>query len=96
MKPFYSAMSGIFLGAFALISASSANESEVEFMVQEKCTSCHDSEIYTRTDGRVNSLKELGTMVRACNTNTGAQWFEDETDKVIEYLNKTYYKFGTE
>lgn len=71
-----------------------ADESDVEFMVLEKCTSCHESEVYTREDRKVQSLESLGMMVRACNTNTGAQWFDDEVDLAITYLNKHYYKFG--
>lgn len=72
-----------------------ADESETEFMVAEKCTACHETEVYTREDRKVQSLEQLGTMVRACNTNTGAQWFDDEVDTVINYLDKHFYKFGS-
>ncbi len=71
-----------------------ADESDVEFMVLEKCTSCHESEVYSREDRKVKSIESLGMMVRACNTNTGAQWFDDEVNLAIDYLNKHYYKFG--
>ncbi len=71
-----------------------ADESEAAHMVQEKCTACHDSGMYTRENRRVKTIAALGTQVRMCNTNTNAQWFDDEVDQVIDYLNSSYYKFG--
>ena len=76
--------------------AAASDDDDVDFMVAEKCTACHESEVYTRQDRKVKSLEQLGSMVRACSTQTGAQWFDDEVEIVIEFLNKHYYKFGEE
>ena len=73
--------------------AAQADESDAAHNVQEKCTRCHGSEIYTRDDHKVKSLASLGKQVRMCNTNTGAQWFEDDVNDVIDYLNLNFYKF---
>lgn len=69
-------------------------------LVEKNCVSCHassyggdGSEIYTRAFHKVESPKALVTQVRACNTNLGLKWFEDEELNAAAYLNKTYYKF---
>jgi cytochrome c2 len=60
---------------------------------EENCVKCHDSSAYTRTQRRVNDLKQLGVQVRACKDNLGITWFDDEVDDVILYLNQQYYHF---
>lgn len=58
-----------------------------------RCLACHGTEVYTREDRKIGSLSALGTQVRRCTHATGVQWFDDETDAVIDYLNRSYYKF---
>jgi hypothetical protein len=67
---------------------------------EKNCTSCHASSyggdgsaIYTREYRKVNTSKGLVAQVRACNTNLGLKWFEDEELNTAAYLNQTYYKF---
>jgi cytochrome c553 len=69
-------------------------------LVEKNCISCHastyggdGSEMYTRVFHKVESAKALVTQVRACNTNLGLKWFEEEELNAAAYLNKTYYKF---
>lgn len=81
-------------------------ESEGQKLHDQSCLSCHDSmtngkpeQIYTREDRAESSIEDLAGLqsrVEACASNAGAQWFDDETAKVVEYLNVTYYKFGIE
>jgi hypothetical protein len=66
----------------------------------KNCTSCHASSfggdgsaIYTREYRKVNTSKGLVAQVRACNTNLGLKWFEDEELNTAAYLNQTYYQF---
>ena len=59
----------------------------------EHCTGCHDSEVYTRENRTVRSLDRLGAQVRFCVNTIGVQWFDDEIDDVIEFLNREYYHF---
>jgi cytochrome c2 len=70
-------------------------------LVEKNCISCHastyggnGSEMYTRPFHKVKSAKALVTQVRACNTNLGLKWFDEEELNAAAYLNKTYYKFG--
>lgn len=67
---------------------------------EKNCISCHASSfggdgsgIYTREYAKVKTSKGLVAQVRACNTNIGLKWFEDEELNVAAYLNQTYYKF---
>ncbi len=67
---------------------------------EKNCIACHASSygsdgsaIYTRENRKVNTSKGLIAQVRACNTNLGLKWFEDEELNVAAYLNQTYYKF---
>lgn len=69
-------------------------------LVEKNCVSCHASSyggdgsaIYTREYAKVKTSKGLIAQVRACNTNIGLKWFEDEELNAAAYLNQTYYKF---
>ena len=71
-----------------------ADDTDTALMINENCTRCHAEEVYTRADRKINSLAALGKQVRMCNVNTGANWFDDEVDLVINYLNQHYYQFN--
>ena len=77
----------------AATSTSAANLDNGDKLHQNNCTGCHDSNVYTRSNKRVNSLPRLGTQVRFCRDNLGLTWFDDQVDDVIHYLNTSYYKF---
>ena len=60
----------------------------------EKCTSCHDTQVYTREDRRVDNLQELSDQVNFCMKGPAkAEWTVSETNSVIDYLNQKFYKF---
>ena len=69
-------------------------------LVEKNCVSCHASSyggdgsgIYTREYNKVKTSKGLVAQVRACNTNLGLSWFEEDELNAAAYLNQTYYKF---
>jgi hypothetical protein len=64
-----------------------------EIAHQKHCEKCHTDQVYTRDDRRVKSISALGIQVRRCRNNIGIQWFDEDTDGVIHFLNKKYYKF---
>ena len=61
--------------------------------VHEKCSSCHDSSIYTRKDRRVDSLSRLNSQVRMCDTQLGTSLFDEDITAIVKYLNDSYYHF---
>lgn len=59
----------------------------------EHCYKCHTDKVYTRDNRFVKSLDALGKQVVRCKNNTGAPWYEEDTEAVVHFLNEKYYKF---
>jgi hypothetical protein len=59
-----------------------------------RCTSCHDSSVYTRPDHKIRSLDALRAQVSRCSQAAGANWSGNEISDVVEYLDQNYYRFG--
>jgi len=64
------------------------------------CTSCHisiqggdGSGIYTRENNRIETYPALIKQVKRCRDSLGVQWPENDVNDVVEYLNRTFYKF---
>jgi hypothetical protein len=57
------------------------------------CTKCHGDEVYTRENRFVKSIDALSKQVVRCKDNTDAPWFDEDTDAVVMFLNKKYYRF---
>jgi len=62
-------------------------------MHTEHCYKCHTDTVYTRDNHFVKSLSALSKQVVRCKDNTGAPWFDEDTDAVVHFLNEKYYKF---
>ena len=61
--------------------------------VNEKCTGCHDSSVYTRPNRRVDSLPRLKSQVEMCDAQLGIKLFNEDVDAIVKYLNDNYYHF---
>ena len=79
-----------FLGIFISNSSFADNARK---LLDQNCTKCHGNQVYTRANHKMHSLPQLKTQVKRCMTPGNASWFEDETEEVVQYLNKTFYKF---
>ena len=66
---------------------------DAKSFVQEKCSNCHDSSIYTRKDRRVDSLSRLNSQVRMCDAQLGTSLFDEDITAIVNYLNDNYYHF---
>jgi mono/diheme cytochrome c family protein len=64
-----------------------------EKMHTDHCYKCHTDSVYTRDNRHVKSLNALTKQVVRCKDNTGAPWFDEDTDAVVHFLNEKYYKF---
>ncbi len=60
---------------------------------QSQCRVCHGSNVYTRSNRRVDSLPRLESQVRMCDANLGKKLFDDDILSLTKYLNKEYYHF---
>lgn len=63
-------------------------------LVDENCYSCHDASLYTRPDRRVTDPAALRKQVQRCELSLELQWFDEQIDDVVAYLNQAFYKFG--
>jgi hypothetical protein len=59
----------------------------------EQCMKCHDTGVYTRDDRVIKNREALAKQVQRCQLSTGAQWFDEDVNDVVEYLNASFYKF---
>jgi mono/diheme cytochrome c family protein len=59
----------------------------------EQCMKCHGTEVYTRSDRFIKDRAALAKQVQRCQLSAGAQWFDDDVNDVVDYLNTTFYKF---
>lgn len=70
-------------------------------VVEAHCEDCHSdrygggdgTQIYLRSDRRVNSLAQLSTQVSVCNSQLNTGWFPEDEAHVVAYLNRQYYHF---
>ena len=76
------------------LSANAAEGVDAQGLIENNCSSCHGSEMYTREDRKVNSLSALKKQVAACNSNLNAGLSDDDMAAVVALLNKEYYKFA--
>ena len=81
-------------GLSAGLSASESEGVDAHGLIEDNCTSCHGSEMYTREDRKINSLSALKTQVQACNTNLNTGMSPEQLEAVATLLNEEYYKFG--
>lgn len=81
------------LAVLAGNAAAATNPEHGKALLEERCTKCHDSSVYTREDRFITSKEALTKQVSRCSINTGAQWFDEDIADVVDYLNATYYKF---
>lgn len=84
-------LGALLLGPSAANSADQAPDGKT--LLDARCVSCHGTEVFTRKDRKIRSLSALKAQVRRCTFATGVKWSDDETDAVIDYLNKNFYKF---
>jgi hypothetical protein len=57
------------------------------------CYKCHTDEIYTRDNRFVKSIDALSKQVVRCKEGSDVPWFDEDTEAVVQFLDKKYYKF---
>lgn len=76
------------------------NESDLKSTVahgeqahKNHCYKCHTDDVYTRENRFVKSIDALSKQVVRCKEGSDVPWFEEDTDAVVQFLNKKYYRF---
>ena len=57
------------------------------------CYKCHTDEVYTRENRLVKSIDALSKQVLRCKEGSDVPWFDEDSDAVVQFLIKKYYKF---
>ena len=86
--------------ATALPASAADVEAGKRLVAEKACETCHHNKtlgdakaIYLRKDRKVTTLAKLKAQVALCNSELNLQMFPDEEEQVVEYLDKTYYRF---
>ncbi len=66
-------------------------ENGQELFNEAKCMECHNSDDFKHSK-KVKDFHTLEARVDACQRNTDAGWFDEDTNDVATYLNETHYK----
>ena len=84
----------ILIGLMVAVSpAAVADAARGKTLHDEQCTKCHGTDVYTRSDRFIKNREALVKQVQRCQLSAGAQWFDEDVNDVVEYLNATFYKF---
>jgi cytochrome c553 len=74
--------------------AFAANIEHGKTLVEQHCTRCHDTGVYSRPDRRIGSLDALKNQVKRCELSQSLHWPQPNIDDVVAYLDAAFYKFG--
>ena len=60
-----------------------------------ECTGYHGTELYSRSDRKVTDHFGLKRQLSMCiqMTGKGADWFPEDQDDVLDYMNTEFYRF---
>ena len=92
----------LFFSVISISSISCANDSdteatnpdaEAEQAHKNHCYKCHTDDVYTRENRFVKSIDALSKQVVRCKDGNDIPWFDEDTDAVVQFLNKKYYRF---
>lgn len=90
----------LFLSVISISSASCAKDNDItdpiahgEEAHKNHCYKCHSDDVYTRENRFVKSIDALSQQVVRCKDGNDVPWFDEDSDAVVQFLNKKYYKF---
>ena len=82
----------ILIAGLLLSTAAFADAEEGQELFDEaKCMECHNNSDFDESK-KVKNFHQLEARVQACQLNTDAGWFDEDTHSVAQYLNKEHYK----
>jgi mono/diheme cytochrome c family protein len=89
----------VFLLAATLAAGASAATPAVDFergraLYDANCEHCHTPNIHSRPNRLPLTRDELAAIVDHFRRTEGLAWTPEEVDAVVEYLNRTRYRFA--
>ena len=67
-------------------------ENGKELFNEAKCMDCHNVVDFKVKKNKITSIKKLHDIVTQCAFRDDIEWFDDDTEDVVNYLNNKYYK----
>ena len=86
-------------GLSLLLLASSAAAQETgrgRLLYETHCGSCHYERVHERLRSEVKDLADLRDTVARWSKQTKHRFTLDEIEEVVQYLNRSHYRFGLE
>ncbi len=74
-------------------STAAPSVSRGEALYANHCVACHTCQAHTRRDPLVKNMGELVEQVDRWQGNQKLGWDAEERAAVVDYLNRTFYKF---
>ncbi|MBQ0725204.1 MAG: hypothetical protein KBT50_02945 [Cycloclasticus sp.] len=59
----------------------------------ENCLACHGVDIYQQDKRKLHDLAALTAQVKRCDFSLGTQWFDEDIEDAVSYLNNEFYHF---
>lgn len=90
----------LLLSAMAISNVGYASDDEIKDPIahgekahKNHCYKCHTDDVYTRENRFVKSIDALSKQVVRCKEGSDIPWFDEDSDAVVQFLNKKYYRF---
>jgi hypothetical protein len=87
---------GLFIAAMAVLQAPPARAADAargRALYENHCQHCHTSKIHSRVNRLPMTKNELRTIVDDMRRQIDLPWTPDETEDVLDFLNRTRYQF---
>ena len=83
----------LFLFSNAVAARAESDVARGQALYDNHCVTCHTCKAHTRRDPAVRNMDELAQEVDRWQGNQKLGWKPEERGAVVEYLNRTFYKF---
>jgi mono/diheme cytochrome c family protein len=93
MKTILCAMLLVLLAPSAHAGSLPGDSAEGKQLFDANCTKCHQTDIFTRDDRKVQSLDALKEQLVACSHAANVEFSASEMQDLLKYLNDQFYHF---
>jgi mono/diheme cytochrome c family protein len=69
------------------------DSAEGKRLLEANCTACHQTDIFTRKDRKIQSLDALKEQLVDCSHAAKKQFSASEMEDLLKYLNDQFYHF---
>jgi mono/diheme cytochrome c family protein len=93
MKRILCASLSILLMPSAYAASLPGDSAEGQRLFAAHCTECHQTDVFTRKDRKIQSLDALKEQLVACSHAAKVEFSASEMQDLLKYLNDQFYHF---